>query len=161
TSASLEAAGTINFRVPSGGGILGFTDGSDASEAKVDIILQANALSSNVSTTAALYANGVIQDTGIGTKFYPGEAVRHGSNTHLVTEVLSSNQIKVTPAPAAATAQTLQRFHYAGSVVPLDGSTRTITVNANNEATINLGVTYANAPVSAIVRMYTRQNQGA
>lgn len=161
TTVSLEAAGTINFRVPSGGGILGFTDGSDNSEAKVDIILGANALSSNISTTVTMFANGVMQDTGLGSKFYPGEAVRHGSNTHLVTAVLGPDQIVVSPAPGALSNQTVQRFHYAGSIVPLDGSNRTITINANNEATVSLGVTYSNAPISATVRMYTLQNQGA
>lgn len=161
TSVSLESAGTINFRVPSGGGILGFSDGSDNSESKVDIILQANALSSNVSTTVSMFANGVMQDTGLGTKFFPGEAVRHGANNHLVTAVLSADQIQVTPAPAALTGQTVQRFHYAGSIVPLNGSSRTLTINANNEATVNLGVTYGNAPISVVVRMYTLQNQGA
>lgn len=161
TSASLEAAGTINFRVPSGGGILGFSDGSDNSEIKVDLLLQANALSSDVATNVTFFANGVMQDTALGTKFYPGEVVVHGANTHLVTAVLGSTQIQVTPAPAALSAQTVQRFHYAGSVVPLDGSLRTLTIDANNEATIDLGVTYSNAPISATVRMYTRQNQGA
>lgn len=161
TSVSLEAAGTINFRVPSGGGILGFSDGSDNSEGKVDLILQANALSANVATAVTMYANGVMQDTGLGSKFYAGEAVRHGANTHLVTAVLGPDQIQVSPAPAALSGQTVQRFHYAGSIVPLNGSNRTLTINANNEATVNLGVPYTNAPISATVRMYTLQNQGA
>lgn len=160
-SVSVEGSGTVNFRVPSGGGILGFTDGSDNSKSKVSLMLNANALSSNLTTTATTYANGVIAATGLGAQFFPGEAVRIGSNTYPVTAVLSNDQVQVSGTVVASVNQTVQRYHYGGSVVALDGSLRTLTVNANNEATISLGTTYVSAPISATVRMYCLQNQGA
>jgi len=158
---TLEAAGTVNFRLPSGGGILGFTDGSNASKARVSLVTTANALSAVLTTAATTYANGVIAATGLGGKFLPGEAVRIGSNTYTVTEILTADQVKVAGTVPASTNQSVQRFHFAGSVIGLDAADRTLTVNANNEATISLGTTYSNAPVATAVQMYALQNQGA
>lgn len=158
---SLDSTGNITWQVPSGGGILGFSDGSDGSELKVDVILTAEALSANVFTgTTTVYSNSVISDTGIGTKFFVGEGVGHGSNTYLVTQILDANNILVANSTVAATAQTIFRVHYAGSIVPLDNASRTLTINANNQATIALGDNYTNAPIGVNVRFYALQNQG-
>lgn len=164
TTASLESAGTINFRVPSGGGILGFTDGSDSSESRIDLVLRTEAISSNVSTTAVLVSNGsgnFVTDAGISAKVLAGEGVRHGSNTYLVLQNVNANTLRVSNTVVANTGQTITRYHYAGSHVSLNTAGRTVAINANNEATINLGYTYTNAPVDARLRFYALQNQGA
>ena len=161
TTASLDSTGAVNFTVPSGGGILGFTDTSDFSEEKIDLVLSAAATTANLTTTATLDANGLITDTGIGLLYEPGEGVGHGANVYLVTSIVSNDAIQVANTLVANTLQTLFRYHYAGSLVPLDGTSRTITINANNQATINLGASYTNAPVAAEVRFYTLQNQAS
>lgn len=164
TSASMDAAGAVNFRVPSGGGILGFTDGSDFSEAKVDLVLRTEAVSANLTAAAVLVTNAsgnFVNFTGAAGQLLPGEGVRHGANTYLVIGANGSDSIKVANTVVANTAQGVARVHYAGSHVSLSGTGRTMTINANNEATINLGSAYTNAPIDARLRFYTLQNQGA
>jgi hypothetical protein len=162
TTASLQSNGTVTFQVPAGGGILGFTDGSDASEAKLDLVLMAEAVSANIATDVELFANGYVTGTDIGKYIFPGEAVRHGANTWLVTGSISNNALQTTCSAAAANGQTIARLHYAGSHVALDGSLRTLQVTANNEAVIDLGKAYdSGVPATAYVRFYALQNQGA
>jgi PKD repeat protein len=164
TSASLDSAGLVNFRVPSGGGILGFTDGSDFSEKRIDLVLRSDAVSSNLTSAAVMVSNAsgyFVNFTGVSALVYPGEGVRHGANTYLVTEANGADSIKVANVVSGASGQTVARVHYAGAHVPLNGAARTLTINANNEATIDLGTTYTNAPVDAALRFYTLQNQGA
>lgn len=164
TSASLDSAGLVNFRVPSGGGILGFTDGSDASEARIDLVLRTEAISANVTSAATMVSNGsgnFVNFATLSSIVLPGEGIRHGSNTYLVTAANGTGSVRVANAVTNASSQTISRVHYAGSHVSLTGAARTLTINANNEATINLGSVYTNAPIDARLRFYTLQNQGA
>lgn len=158
TTVSLDISGHVTFRVPAGGGILGFSDGSDFSEQHIDLILGANTTTANLISTANVSANGLITGTDIGNLFYPGEAVIHGGNTYNVTAVINTNAIQ-TSASAASTNQTLKRMHFGGSVVALDGVHRSVNIDANNQATISLGSAIENAPIAADVRFYTLQNQ--
>lgn len=166
---ALDTTGKINFRVPGGGGILGFTTTSETDEKKVDIVLMSNTISSgniataSTSSNATLNANGLVIASGIGSLVFPGEGIAYGANVHRVTSVINTNAIMVSGIPVAVPAltnQTLKRFHYAGAKVPIDGALRTITVNANNEATADLGLTYP-SNTAAYVRMYSLQNSGA
>ncbi len=166
---ALDTTGKVNFRVPGGGGILGFTTTSETDEKKVDIILTSNTISSgniatsSTSSNAALNANGLVTAVGIGALVFPGEGISYGANVHRVTSIINTNAIMVSGTPVAVPAltnQTLKRFHYAGAKVPIDGTLRTITVNANNEATADLGLTYP-SNTAAYVRMYSLQNSGA
>lgn len=160
TTVSLTSGGIVTWQVPAGGGILGFTNGSQGSEAEVELVLTANAITSNlIANGVTTYANGLITATGIGALFYPGEGVIIGANTYPVTSVIDANDIMVSGGLVASANQAVARFHYAGSHVPLDQVDRTLTVNANNQATINLGATYTDAPVAATVKFYALQNQ--
>lgn len=159
TTASLTSAGVVTFKVPSGGGILGFTDGSTTSIGRVSLYLTNQAISANVSTAVTVYSNSVLTATGLGNLFYAGEVVGHGANSYLVSQVIDADTIKVANTTVASSAQTVFRVHEAGSLVPIDGTNRTLTWNANNQATIDLGASYTNAPVAATVRFLALENQ--
>lgn len=160
TSVSTDSGGNIVFRVPSGGGILGFSDGSDVSEKHIDVIAAANVQLANIAS-ANLYSNNVIVAAGLGGLVLPGEGIMHGSNVYLVSATVDANTVVVSNnvTLVANTNQAIGRFHYAGSLISLSGTGRTLTINANNQATINLGGTVTNAPVAIDLRFYTLQNQ--
>jgi hypothetical protein len=162
TSASVDASGSIVFKVPSGGGILGFSDGTTISEEHLQIVLASNLQFSNLVANASVYANGVFNANGLGGIILPGEAIMYNSSLYIVLETLDANTVLVSNSAVrivANTAQNLGRFHYGGSMISLSGTNRTLTINANNQATISLGTSPDNAPVDVDLRFYTLQNQ--
>lgn len=161
TSTSIDSGGNIVFRVPSGGGILGFSDGSDISEQHIDVVAGANITFASITTTANLYANGVVTAAGLGGLVLPGESIIHGANLYLVDMTIDANTVSVANSITlvANTGQTLGRMHLAGSLISLSGTGRTLTINANNQATISMGASPNNAPVAIDLRFYTLQNQ--
>jgi hypothetical protein len=162
TSVSIDSSGNITFKVPSGGGILGFSDGSDISEKHIDVVAGANIMFANlVSASGNLYANGVVSGPGLGGLVLPGELIVHGGNTYLVASTIDANTVQVanTITLVANTGQTFGREILAGSLISLNGTGRTLTINANNQATISMGSAPSNAPVAIDLRFYTLQNQ--
>ena len=158
---SLQSDGTLTFQVPNGGGILGFTDASDASETRIDVVLSGTA---NVYTTAlsgtvnAVASTNTIIGTNLNNLFFPGEYIRVGSVDARVVSVANTTHMTVSPAIADVTNASYQRMHVAGSVITLEGSLRTITVTGSNQVTVNMGTTYATGvPAAASVRFYARK----
>lgn len=158
---SLQSDGTLTFQVPNGGGILGFTDASDASEARIDVVLSgtANVYSSALAGTVnAISASNTIIGTNFTNLFFPGEYIRIGGVDARVVNVANNTHLTVSPAIADVMGATYQRMHVAGSVVTLEGALRTITVTGSNQVTVNMGTTYATGvPAAASVRFYARK----
>jgi hypothetical protein len=161
TTASCDSGGNIVFKVPSGAGILGFSDGTVISEEKIQLSLDANLQFANLVSNGTVYANGVFTGPGLGGLVLPGESIVQGANLYLVTATINSNTVQVANGYSlvANTGQTFGRFHYAGSLVDLNGTGRTLTINANNQATISFGFSPVNAPIDVDLRFYTFQSQ--
>lgn len=168
TTAQLTTAGTITFGIGSSKGILGFSDGSDASEALVDVIIkEANSSTNALVGTVAAAATNVI--TGTSTlfqqDFVPGECITFiGAATTRQIVSITSNTSMVVNAAVTSTANTYRRTHISGSTIALNpaaGTKRTITVATNREtATIDLGNTYTGT-ANVVVRFYAYNNEAA
>ena len=158
---SLQSDGTLTFQVPNGGGILGFNDTTSASEARIDVSLvgTANVYTSPLAGTVnAIASSNTVIGTNLDQLFFPGEFIRIGAVDARVVAVANSSHMTVSPAIANVTGASYQRMHVAGSLIPLEGPLRTITVTGGNQATVSLGTTYATGvPAAASVRFYARK----
>lgn len=152
--ATISTAGTISFTAPSGSE-LGYGVGVATQEERQNIILSVvnTVATSNISTSAQTYANGVISATGIGNSiFYPGDIVGTGAGQYVVSTVLDANTL-LTNCTTAASGVAIWRIDQAGHIVNLDGVSRTVSFANSTSGTISLGQTYT-APGSCNVTFY-------
>lgn len=166
TTAQITTSGTITFGIGAAKGILGFSDGSDTSEAYVDVIVKdANCATTALVGTVAASATNVI--TGTSTlflqDFIPGECIEFiGAATTARIVSITSNTSMVVNSNISAVANTYRRVHVRGSNIPLNpsaGSKRTMTVATDREtATINLGNNYTGT-ANVVVRFYAYNNE--
>lgn len=170
TTAQLTSAGTITFGIGTLKGIIGFSDGSDASEALVDVVVRnGNSQSSTLVGTVSASATNVI--TGSGTSFtedfVPGECINFAglpsANTHRIVSIAGPTSMTINNN-VTVVSNTYSRVHINGSTIALNpsaGNRRTMSVATNREtATINLGNTYIGT-TDVTVRFYAYNNNGA
>lgn len=157
SSTYLDSTGKITFTVPTGGGEFGVGAGlADTAElSRVTVMVLANTISSNLVSTANVYANGLVQcsQANFGSSiFYPGCMIGTPGGSFGITASVNSTALQTT-ATAAQTNVAVWRIETAGSVIPLDGITRTLTFSNATSAFANLGLTYR-AQVNAAVSFY-------
>ena len=166
TAQLIDSTGTITFGIGAAKGILGFSDGSDTSEAYVDVIVKdANCATSALVGTVAASATNVI--TGTSTlfteDFIPGECIEFvgAATTRRIVSITNATSMVVN-SNVTAVANTYRRVHIRGSTIALNpaaGSKRTMTVATDREtATINLGNTYTGT-ANVVVRFYAYNNE--
>lgn len=167
-TAQIQTTGTITFGIGAAKGILGFSDGSDVSEALVDVIVKdANCSTAALVGTVAASATNVI--TGTSTlfteDFIPGECVEFigAATTARIVSITNATSMTVN-SNITAVANTYRRVHVRGSTIALNpsaGTKRTMTVATDREtATINLGNSYTGT-ANVVVRFYGYNNEAA
>ena len=168
TTAQIATTGLLTFGIGTSKGILGFSDGSDTSEALVDIIIKdANcATTALVGTVAASATNTITGTSTLFTEdFVPGECIEFigAATTARIVSITNATSMVVN-SNITAVANTYRRVHVRGSTLALNpsaGTKRTMTVATDREtATINLGNTYTGT-ANVVVRFYAYNNEAA
>ena len=165
---SLSNTGTITINIPDGGSFFGFSDGADASENKIDLVLLGASSSietANLTGTATI-TSGNTSISGSGTAFVRdfvvGEKIKFSEGTTLIINSIASNtsMTTTTPHPSGASANTFKRVHDKGSAISLATSNRTVTVDSGLQTlTIDLGTSYTSFSGSQDLktRVYARK----
>ena len=165
--ASLANNGTTTISLTDGGSFFGFSDNTDFSEEKVDIVLTGAALTTvNLSGTVSVANSTTTTITGTSTffqrDFVVGEKITVAGNTAVIVNSIVSNTTMTTRTAhgAAAVANTYARFHEKGSIISLSTSNRTIALNSTLQSlTVDLGPDFTASGATAIkVNAYTRKS---
>jgi hypothetical protein len=165
--ASLANNGTTTISLTDGGSFFGFSDNTDFSEDKVDIVLTGAALTTvNLSGTVSVANSTTTTITGTSTffqrDFVVGEKITVAGNTAVIVNSIVSNTTMTTRTAhgAAAVANTYARFHEKGSIISLATSNRTIALNSTLQSlTVDLGPDFTASGATAIkVNAYARKS---
>jgi hypothetical protein len=165
--ASLANNGTTTISLTDGGSFFGFSDNTDFSEEKVDIVLTDAALTTvNLSGTVSVANSTTTTITGTSTffqrDFVVGEKITVAGNTAVIVNSIVSNTTMTTRTAhgAAAVANTYARFHEKGSIISLATSNRTIVLNPTLQSlTVDLGPDFTVSGATAIkVNAYARKS---
>lgn len=165
--ASLANNATTTISLTDGGSFFGFSDNTDFSEDKVDIVLTGAALTTvNLDGTVSVANSTTTTITGSGTffqrDFVVGEKITIAGNTAVIVNSIVSNTTMTTRTAhgAAAVANTYARFHDKGSVISLATSNRTISLNSTQQSlTVDLGADFTASGATAIkVNAYARKS---
>jgi hypothetical protein len=165
--ASLANNGTTTISLTDGGSFFGFSDNTDFSEEKVDIVLTGAALTTvNLSGTVSVANSTTTTITGTSTffqrDFVVGEKITVAGNTAVIVNSIVSNTTMTTRTAhgAAAVANTYARFHEKGSIISLSTSNRTIALNSTLQSlTVDLGPDFTASGATAIkVNAYARKS---
>jgi hypothetical protein len=165
--ASLANNGTTTISLTDGGSFFGFSDNTDFSEEKVDIVLTGAALTTvNLSGTVSVANSTTTTITGTSTffqrDFVVGEKITVAGNTAVIVNSIVSNTTMTTRTAhgAAAVANTYARFHEKGSIISLATSNRTIALNSTLQSlTVDLGPDFTASGATAIkVNAYARKS---
>ena len=165
--ASLANNATTTISLTDGGSFFGFSDNTDFSEDKIDIILTGAALTTvNLDGTVSVANSTTTTITGSGTffqrDFIVGEKITVAGNTAVIVNSIVSNTTMTTRTAhgAAAVANTYARFHEKGSVISLATSNRTISLNSTQQSlTVDLGPDFTASGATAIkVNAYARKS---
>jgi hypothetical protein len=165
--ASLANNGTTTISLTDGGSFFGFSDNTDFSEEKVDIVLTGAALTTvNLDGTVSVANSTTTTITGTSTffqrDFVVGEKITVAGNTAVIVNSIVSNTTMTTRTAhgAAAVANTYARFHEKGSIISLSTSNRTIALNSTLQSlTVDLGPDFTASGATAIkVNAYTRKS---
>jgi hypothetical protein len=166
-NASLANNGTTTISLTDGGSFFGFSDNTDFSEEKVDIILTGAALTTvDLDGTVSVANSTTTTITGTSTffqrDFVVGEKITVAGNTAVIVNSIVSNTTMTTRTAhgAAAVANTYARFHEKGSIISLATSNRTITLNSTLQSlTVDLGPDFTASGATAIkVNAYARKS---
>lgn len=166
-NASLANNGTSTISLTDGGSFFGFSDNTDFSEEKVDIILTGSAITTaNLSGNVSVSNSTTTTITGNGTffqrDFVVGEKITIAGNTAVIVNSIISNTVMTTRTAHGATASgnNYARFHEQGSIISLATSNRTITLNSTLQSlTIDLGPDFTFSGTTAIkVNAYARKS---
>jgi hypothetical protein len=140
---AISNTGSITVSIPDGGSFFGFSDSSDASENKIDLILTGDSLeTANLSGTVNAAATNVL--TGTSTRFsldfMPGETIRFNSTNNLIVSITSNTSMTLA-APVTVSSNTYTRVHHKGSAISLENSNRSINVDSGLQTlTVDLNV---------------------
>jgi hypothetical protein len=165
--AMLANNGTTTISLTDGGSFFGFSDNTDFSEEKVDIVLTGAALTTvNLSGTVSVANSTTTTITGTSTffqrDFVVGEKITVAGNTAVIVNSIVSNTTMTTRTAhgAAAVANTYARFHEKGSIISLATSNRTIALNSTLQSlTVDLGPDFTVSGATAIkVNAYARKS---
>ena len=165
--AMLANNGTTTISLTDGGSFFGFSDNTDFSEDKVDIVLTGAALTTvNLDGTVSVANSTTTTITGTSTffqrDFVVGEKITVAGNTAVIVNSIVSNTTMTTRTAhgAAAVANTYARFHEKGSIISLATSNRTIVLNPTLQSlTVDLGPDFTVSGATAIkVNAYARKS---
>jgi len=129
---AISNTGSITVNIPDGGSFFGFSDSSDASENKIDLILTGDSLeTANLSGTVSATATNVLAGTStrFSLDFMPGETIRFNSTNNLIVSVTSNTSMTLA-APVTVSSNTYTRVHHKGSAISLANSNRKINVDS-------------------------------
>jgi hypothetical protein len=140
---------------------LGFTDTSNSSEAKVDLIaFGANVETANLAGTITAVSNSTV--IGVATEFTEdfqvGEIIKSGANSALVLAIPNNTTLVVNGAVTFGTGSNYTRLHPQGSLISLNTTKRSLgSIDvANTSFTINIGANTA-ASVEAKAKVLVRK----
>ena len=164
---SLSNTGSISLSIPDGGSFFGFSDGADASEAKVDLVLLGSAssietvpLSGTVTTANATSRTITGSSTFFQRDFVVGEKIKVGSNTAIVASIASNTSMTVNaPIGNISGATAYSRVHDKGSTISLATSNRTVTVDPSLQSlVVDLGPDFTFTTAQSVkARVYVRK----
>lgn len=160
--ANIETTGIANFDFSLSNTILGWTDASDVSELKIDLMVTgtANIETANLTGTVSATANATV--TGSSTTFLSdfqvGEVIKSGSNSAVILAIPSDTTMVVNGAVTFGTGQNYTRVHPRGSIISLGTSKRDITNIdvANASFSVDLGVT-TSASIATTARVLLKK----
>jgi len=170
TTSILLDTGVITFGTGAQQGILGFSDGSTINEALVDIVVNANCSTTDLTGTVECFGNTTVVGTATSftQDFVIGEHIQAvgTANTARVTGITNATHMIVATNMVAASANTYRRVHTKGSVIALNpsgdtgGTKRVLDPSEDQEtATVNLSTTYT-GNTDVTVRFYAYNNDG-
>jgi hypothetical protein len=140
---------------------LGFTDTSNSSEAKVDLIaFGANVETANLAGTITAVSNSTV--VGVATEFTEdfqvGEIIKSGANSALVLAIPNNTTLVVNGAVTFGTGSNYTRLHPKGSLISLNTTKRSLgSIDVGNTSfTINIGANTA-ASVEAKAKVLVRK----
>ena len=164
-----NTTGEIILSIADGGSFFGFTDGADASENKIDLVLTGGSIETTNGVGTISATNGSLTITGASgtafTEFFvPGEKIKYGSNTAII-DVIVDNDTLLTKTPLVALGEpnisgvNYRRYHDQGSAISLSTSARTISVEPTLQSlTIDLGTSFTFTGTTAVkARVYARK----
>lgn len=164
---SLSNTGSISLSIADGGSFFGFSDGADASEVKVDLVLLGAAasietvpLSGTVTTTSGTSKTITGSSTTFQSDFVVGEKIKVGSNTAIISSITSDTSMTVASAIGhISSATAYSRVHDKGSAISLATSNRTVTVDPGLQSlSIDLGPNFTFTSAQSIkARVYVRK----
>ncbi|MDC3266472.1 DUF4815 domain-containing protein, partial [bacterium] len=169
TTATLLANGVISFGIGAQQGILGFSNGSSIEEALVDIVVEANCSTVDLTGSVTCYGNTTV--VGSGTSFTQDFVVGEyidvtSSNTARITSITNSTVLTVASNMAGTVASNYRRVHTKGSIIALNptgdpsGTKRVLDPAEDQEtAIVNLSAAY-NGNTNVTVRFYAYNNDG-
>jgi hypothetical protein len=141
---NVATTGIANFDFALSNTILGWTDASDLSELKIDLIVTGSANIETTSLTGTVSATTSTTVTGSGgtsflNDFQIGEVIKQGANSAVIVSVVDNDTLIVGSAITFSGAYS--RIHPRGSVISLGTSTRDITnINVNDGSfSVDLG----------------------
>lgn len=170
TTATLLDTGVITFGMGAQQGILGFSDGTTLEEALVDIVVEANCSTTDLTGTVTCYGNTTVvgSSTTFTQDFVVGEYIQAvgTANTARITGITNATHLTVATNMVAAAANTYRRVHTKGSVIALNpigdssNSKRVLDPAEDQEtATVNLSTGYT-GNTDVTVRFYAYNNDG-
>ena len=149
TTANIATTGIANFDFSLSNTSLGWTDASDISELKIDLMLTgtANIETANLTGNVTASANATVigNSTTFLSDFQVGEVIKSGANSAVILAITNDTTLVVNGAVTFGTGQNYTRVHPRGSIISLNTSKRDITNIdvANASFSIDLGVTTA------------------
>jgi|APGre2960657404_1045060.scaffolds.fasta_scaffold00595_6 hypothetical protein len=168
SNASLANTGTTTISLTDGGSFFGFSDNTDFSEDKIDIILTGNTLTTaNLTGNVTASATNVLTGTN-GTTFLSdfvvGETIVFDAGAGFTNPrrvVSIANNISMTVnGSISLVANSYARFHEKGSIISLSTSKRTITLNPTLQSlTVNFNANFTTPNATEIkINAYTRKS---
>jgi len=161
--ANVNTTGIASFNLSSlTDTILGFSDTSDITESKLELVVTGNApiYTANLTGTVTASANATV--IGVGTfferDFQVGETIVSGANSATVLAIASNTSVVVNSAVTFGSGENYRRMHPQGSIISLAPSNRTISSIDVNARTfqINLGST-TNSSIKTTARVLVKK----
>ncbi len=146
-TANIETTGIANFDFSLPSTSLGWSDASDLSEIKIDLMVTgtANIETVNLTGTVTAAANATVKgsSTTFLSDFQVGEVIKSGSNSAVILAITDDTTLVVNGAITFGTGQSYKRVHPRGSIISLNTSKRDITnIDVPNASfSIDLGAT--------------------
>ncbi len=166
TTANIETNGIANFDFNLPDTSLGWSDASDGSELKIDLVVTgtANIETVNLTGTVTALANATVKgsSTTFLSDFQVGEVIKSGSNSAVILAVTDDTTLVVNGAITFGTGQSYKRVHPVGSIISLGTSKRDIT-NINPGAasfSVDLGVN-TTASIATTARVLLNKTSSA